>query len=58
MNSGTKFFFALIAGVVVLAVFFKGSPAGALKYSPGFRQALKKAGSDEKPILLNFGGPW
>ena len=58
MSSGKKFFFALIAAVVVLAVFFRGSPAGALKYSAGFRQALKEARSDEKPILLNFGGPW
>ena len=58
MKSGTKILLAVVAVGIVLAFYFKGSSAEGLKYVGGFGNALKEARSSEKPILLNFGGPW
>ena len=50
--------FVVLAGAVAYQLCFRGSRAGALEYRGSWRQAVEEARRAEKPILLNFGGPW
>ena len=52
---------AFLAAVVVLAVIFglrPGGGSGALASAGSWSEALEQAKSEQKPILLIFGGPW
>jgi hypothetical protein len=50
---------AAIVAVVGIGAYLlhSRSSAGALDYV-SWEQAIEKARSEKKPILLNFGGPW
>ena len=49
---------ALILGVGAVFVFSSSQSSGESNYFTDWNKALAEARTEEKPILLNFGGPW
>ena len=49
---------ALAAGIGIQVVQRRSAAAGALDYRPSWAEACAEAERVDKPILLNFGGPW
>jgi len=48
----------LLVAAAAWTAYNRFSSSGALAYTGGWEESLKRARAEGKPILLNFGGPW
>jgi hypothetical protein len=59
MGNKLPVIFLILVGAIGVQIWLKASAsAGALGYYTSWEKAANAARSSEKPMLLNFGGPW